>query len=130
MNELFRGFGIEIELVDDESFLKVIETLERIGIASNDKKILWQSCHILHKQGHYAILHFKEMFGLDNREITFSTEDEKRRNRITLLLESWNLIKIKNKSKLIPHENIFIKILKYEEKKDWQLKPKYKIGNK
>lgn len=130
--ELFRGYGIPIELENDESFLKVKETLTRIGVASKKEKALWQSCHILHKQGYYHILHFKELFMLDGRPSDLSANDIARRNTIAFLLEDWELLKIKNRDKF---ENDLvdlrqIKILTHKEKDEWQLIPKYAIGSK
>jgi hypothetical protein len=129
---LFRGVGIEIELPDSESFLKVKETLTRIGIASRKEKKLHQSCHILHKQGKYAILHFKELFILDGKENNITEEDYGRRNTIVNLLEEWNLIKVVDQSKtqdpITPLSQI--KIISYKEKNDWELSSKYQIGVK
>lgn len=130
--ELFKNFGIPVELKDDDSFLKVKETLTRIGVASKKEKTLWQSVHILHKQGYYHILHFKELFMLDGRPSDLSENDIARRNSITFLLEDWELLKIKNRDKF---ENDLadlrqIKILTYKEKDDWQLIPKYAVGSK
>lgn len=130
--DLFRGVGIEIELPDSESFLKVKETLTRIGIASRKEKKLHQSCHILHKQGKYAILHFKELFILDGKENNITEEDYGRRNTIINLLEEWNLIKVVDQSKtqdpITPLSQI--KIISYKEKNDWELSSKYQIGVK
>lgn len=95
MNEdIFKGVGVEIELPSDDSFLKIKETLTRIGISSRKEKRLYQSCHILHKKGRYAILHFKELFILDGKQNTFTDEDLSRRNTIVNLLEEWELLKI------------------------------------
>lgn len=130
--ELFKGYGIPIKLNDDESFLKVKETLTRIGVASRKEKTLWQSCHILHKQGYYHILHFKELFMLDGRESDLTENDLARRNTIAILLEEWELLKIKNKEKF--ETNVVdlsqIKILTHKEKSEWELKAKYQIGSK
>src|SRR5579864_3408107 len=93
---LFKGFGIEVKLADDQSFLKIKETLTRIGIASKKSNTLYQSAHLLHKQGSYAIMHFKELFALDGKVSDFSDEDRMRRNTIAFLLEEWNLLKIIN----------------------------------
>jgi len=130
-NDIFRGVGIEIELPDADSFLKVMETLTRIGVASRKEKHLYQSCHLLHKRGRYAILHFKELFQLDGKSTNFSADDLARRNKITALLEEWNLIKVKDRTKLEPQAPMsFIKILNFEEKKSWVLSPKYQVGTK
>ena len=100
MNEdIFKGVGVEIELPSDDSFLKIKETLTRIGISSRKEKRLYQSCHILHKKGRYAILHFKELFILDGKQNTFTDEDKARRNTIVNLLEEWELLKIVDKEK-------------------------------
>lgn len=133
MNEnVFRGVGVEIELPNEESFLKVKETLTRIGISSKKDKKLYQSCHILHKRGHYAILHFKELFMLDGKASDFSTEDEARRNTIVNLLEEWGLVKTVNPSQIedpvAPLSQI--KILSFREKGEWELVAKYTIGKK
>lgn len=124
---------IEIRLASDEDFLKVKETLTRIGIASKKEKKLFQSCHILHKQGKYYITHFKEMFMLDGKPTNFSEEDRGRRNAITQLLVEWGLIEVIDPSKLEdqPHAPISqIKILPFKEKSQWELVTKYNIGRK
>lgn len=128
--DVFRGNGVKIDLVDEKSFPKIKETLTRIGIASKYEKKLFQSCHILHKRGEYAIVHFKEMFILDGKGSDFSEEDRARRNTITKLLEDWGLLKVKNKDdiKLLAPLS-FIKILTFKEKDEWILSPKYLIGN-
>lgn len=133
MNEdIFRGLGVEITLPDPQSFLKVKETLTRIGVASKKDKTLYQSCHILHKQGRYAIMHFKEMFVLDNKHTDFSEEDRGRRNTIANLLSEWGLVKLVDESKsaepLTPLNKI--KILSYAEKPEWSLCSKYSLGKK
>lgn len=123
----------EVNLADEESFLKVQETLTRIGISNDLKKELWQSCHILHKRGKYYIVHFKEMFALDGRESTFSKTDEMRRNKIASLLEEWGLVKIVNPDNFRVDFNVNIKnlkILSFSEKENWTLRTKYSIGNK
>jgi hypothetical protein len=121
--DLFKGYGVPIELEDEDAFLKVRETLTRIGVASRKDKTLWQSCHILHKQGKYHILHFKELFMLDGRSSDLSENDLARRNTIALLLEDWELLKITDKK--VMKENVVdlsqIKIL--------TLSAKYSIGN-
>lgn len=130
--DIFRGCGVEIELVGEDGFLKVKETLTRIGVASRKDKKLYQSCHILHKQGRYAILHFKELFMLDGKINNFSDEDKGRRNTIVNLLEEWDLIKAVDSSKIedpvAPLSQI--KVLPYKEKDQWELVPKYRIGKK
>jgi hypothetical protein len=132
INDIFRGRGVEITLQDEESFLKVRETLTRIGISSRKEKILYQSCHILHKQGRYAIIHFKELFALDNKPTDISENDIERRNAIANLLEEWGLLKIVepdfDEQNMAPINQI--KILSYKEKDDWELVSKYTIGKK
>jgi hypothetical protein len=130
--DLFRGVGVEITLPNPDNFLKIKETLTRVGIASKKEKKLYQSCHILHKQGEYAILHFKELFILDGKENTFSEEDKSRRNTIINLLEEWGLLSVVNSKKsedpIAPLSQI--KILSHKEKDQWILEPKYNIGKK
>jgi hypothetical protein len=109
--------------------LKVRETLTRIGVSSRAEKKLWQSCHILHKKGKYYIVHFKEMFALDDLPTSINTEDTGRRNTIACLLEEWGLVKIVDKTKItdkVPLNKI--KILPFKEKGEWELCPKYHIG--
>ena len=124
---------IEIKLKEEDDFLKVKETLTRIGVSSRRDKILYQSCHILHKRGRYYLVHFKELFRLDSKPSNFDESDISRRNAIALLLEEWGLLKILNKD-VIDMENVSslhqIKILPYKEKSDWELVPKYNIGSK
>jgi len=123
---------VEVELPNDESFLKIKETLTRIGIASRKDKKLYQSCHILHKQGKYYIVHFKELFMLDEKINNFSDEDQGRRNTIVNLLEEWGLIKAVNSKQtedpVAPLSQI--KILPHKEKEEWDLVAKYSIGKK
>lgn len=123
---------IEVELPNEESFLKVKETLTRIGIASKKEKKLFQSCHILHKQGKYYIVHFKELFMLDGKINNFDDEDKGRRNTIIGLLQQWDLIKVLTPSKI--EEPVAplsqIKILPYKDKNEWELAAKYSIGRK
>jgi hypothetical protein len=121
----------EVKLKQPDDFLKCRETLTRIGVASRSEKKLYQSCHILHKQGRYYIVHFKELFLLDGKHSDFSENDLQRRNRITKLLSDWGLIDIVDEDKI---ENIAsvsqIKILPHKEKNEWTLVPKYSIGSK
>lgn len=123
---------VQIELTNEENFLKVKETLTRIGIASRKDKKLYQSCHILHKQSKYYIVHFKELFMLDGKINNFDDEDKGRRNTITNLLEEWGLIKVVDASKtqdpIAPISQI--KILPHSEKGEWELVAKYSIGKK
>jgi hypothetical protein len=132
MQDIFRGIGVEVTLEDEDAFLKVRETLTRIGVSSRKEKVLYQSCHILHKQGRYAIVHFKELFALDGKMSTITENDVQRRNAIAKLLEEWGLVKIIDFD--VIEENIAplhqIKILSYKEKDDWQLVAKYNIGAK
>lgn len=121
---------VEITLNSDEDFLKVKETLTRIGVASKKDKKLYQSCHILHKRGKYYIVHFKELFALDGLRSDFDEEDRGRRNAIVGLLGEWglvNIVDINSCSEPITAMNK-IKILKYSERDDWELCPKYHIG--
>ena len=130
--DIFNGKGVEIRLGEEDDFLKIRETLTRIGVASRKDKTLYQSCHILHKQGRYAIVHFKELFELDGKPSNFFDEDKGRRNTIAKLLEDWGLIKIAypeaSKSPVSPLSQI--KILPFKEKDDWTLVAKYNIGRK
>lgn len=123
---------IEVKLKESEDFLKIKETLTRMGVASDSRRILWQSCHILHKKGRYYICHFKEMFMLDMKESTLTEEDVARRNTIARVLHEWGLLEILNMSQIetprLPMSGI--KILPHKEKNSWQLMPKYNIGVK
>ena len=122
---------LEVTIKQPDDFLKVRETLTRIGVASRKDKTLFQSCHILHKQGKYYITHFKELFALDGKTSTLSENDIQRRNTIALLLQDWNLIEVvqptlvENKAPLSQ-----IKVLPFKEKKEWTLSAKYNIGKK
>mgnify|MGYP003111588105 CR=1 FL=1 len=131
-NDIFRGHGVEIELIEDEDFLKIKETLTRIGISSRKEKKLYQSCHILHKRGKYAILHFKELLSMDGLETDITENDIGRRNTIVNLLEEWELLDVVDQEKTeSPVVGINqIKILPHREKDDWELIPKYHIGKK
>lgn len=123
---------IEIKLNEQDDFLKVRETLTRIGVSSKKEKVLYQSCHILHKQGRYYLVHFKEMFALDGKPSNISENDIQRRNAIAKLLEEWELIEILNPQLMI--NNIApihqIKIISYKEKNDWELVSKYSMGKR
>ena len=129
--DIFRGVGVEVTLPTPDSFLKIKETLTRIGISSRKDKKLFQSCHILQKKGRYAILHFKELFILDGKHNTFTEEDHARRNTIVNLLEEWELVKIVDAEKTKdPVASLNqIKIISFKEKDDWELTVKYNIGN-
>ena len=122
---------VEVVLGEPDDFLKVRETLTRIGVASRKEKKIYQSCHILHKQGKYYIVHFKELFALDGKQTNFSLNDLQRRNRIVQLLSDWGLIKVIDAAKiedLAPLNQI--KVLAFKEKQEWTLESKYNIGRK
>jgi len=122
---------LEVTIKQPDDFLKVRETLTRIGVASRKDKTLFQSCHILHKQGKYYITHFKELFALDGKNSTLSENDIQRRNTIALLLQDWNLIDVVNTA-LVENKAPLsqIKVLPFKEKKEWNLVAKYNIGKK
>jgi hypothetical protein len=134
MSDIFKGVGVEVTLEDEDAFLKVRETLTRIGVSSRKEKVLYQSCHILHKQGRYVILHFKELFKLDGKPATIVDNDLQRRNAIVMLLEEWGLLKIVSDEKEKIKEDLAplhqIKIISYKEKDEWDLQSKYTIGKK
>ncbi len=123
---------VEVKLKSEEDFLKVRETLTRIGVASKKEKVLYQSCHILHKQGLYYIVHFKELFSLDGKPSNFSDEDRARRNTIANLMDEWGLVVLTNKEKskdpVAPISQV--KIIPFKEKDQWELVAKYNIGRK
>jgi hypothetical protein len=123
---------IEVTLNEQDDFLKVRETLTRIGVSSRKEKVLYQSCHILHKQGKYYIVHFKELFALDGKPSNISENDIQRRNAIANLLEEWGLVKILNPK--LMEDNIAplhqVKIISFKEKDEWDLITKYNIGKK
>ena len=122
---------VEVTLKAPDDFLKVRETLTRIGVASRSERKLFQSCHILHKQGKYYIVHFKELFLLDGKESDFSDNDMQRRNRITKLLSDWGLVDVVDDTLIEDASSISqIKILPHKEKAEWELIPKYSIGSK
>jgi len=129
--DIFRGLGVEVTLKSDDDFLKVRETLTRMGISSRKDKKLYQSCHILHKRGRYAIMHFKELFEMDGLESNISDEDIGRRNAISNLLEEWELLdiieEIEEDEPIVDIRKI--KIISHKDKDDWELIPKYHIGN-
>jgi|TARA_R100001079_G_C4377119_1_gene121467 hypothetical protein len=131
-DDIFNGLGIEVSLEEREDFLKVKETLTRIGVSSRKENKLYQSCHILHKRGRYVILHFKELFELDGLESNISDEDLGRRNTIVNLLEDWGLLKIIDveDSKEPTVSLAKMKIIPHREKNNWELVPKYHIGRK
>jgi hypothetical protein len=122
---------VEVILNEPDDFLKVRETLTRIGVASRKEKTLYQSCHILHKQGKYFIVHFKELFALDGKHANLTVNDVQRRNRIAQLLADWGLITIVNVDKITDIAPLNqIKVLSYKEKDEWTLETKYNIGKK
>ena len=124
---------VEVVLNEPDDFLKVRETLTRIGVASRKEKKIYQSCHILHKQGKYYIVHFKELFALDGKNTNFSVNDVQRRNRIVQLLVDWGLVSISSISKekiSDPAPLNQIKVLSFKEKSEWTLESKYNIGRK
>lgn len=131
-DNLFRGFGVKVSFNDEDSFLKIKETLTRIGIASRKEKTIYPSCYILHKRGEYAILHFKELFALDGKTTDISENDIARRNTIALLLQDWELLKIIDNKPI--EETVVdmsqIKILTFKEKSDWNISHKYSVGAK
>jgi hypothetical protein len=122
---------VEVVLNEPDDFLKVRETLTRIGVASRKEKKIYQSCHILHKQGKYYIVHFKELFALDGKNTNLSLNDVQRRNRIIQLLSDWGLITIVTPDKIADLAPLNqIKVLSFKEKNDWTLESKYNIGRK
>lgn len=130
-DDIFNGVGVEISLTQADDFLKIKETLTRIGVSSSKNKVLYQSCHILHKKGRYAIVHFKELFKLDGKTANIDDSDIQRRNAIVKLLEQWGLLTILAKEKSEPAAPINqVKILSFKEKTEWELVSKYNIGKK
>jgi hypothetical protein len=130
-DDIFEGLGVEVRLKSKDDFLKVCETLTRMGVSSKKEKKLYQSCHILHKRGRYAIMHFKELLDLDGLETDISDNDIGRRNLIVKLLIDWGLVEAVDPEEYKePQLSLAqLKIIPYKEKKDWQLVPKYHIGN-
>ena len=122
---------VEITFPEKDDFLKIRETLSRIGVASRKEKELFQSCHILHKKGKYYIVHFKELFKLDGKQTNFDESDVGRRNTIIDLLRQWNLVKVLNPQQILdPRAPLSqIKVIPYKEKNEWKLTQKYSIGN-
>jgi len=131
MNELLDSL-IEVKIAEEEDFLKIKETLTRIGVASRKEKKLYQSCHIFHKQGRYYIVHFKEMFLIDGKPSNFSDEDKGRRNKIISLLQDWGLLKVVEPESITDLQASMnqIKIINHKEKNDWTLEAKYNMGRK
>lgn len=131
MNDIFKGVGVEVVLKNPDDFLKIKETLTRIGVASRKDKTLYQSCHILHKRGRYAILHFKELFKLDGKEADITEEDISRRDSIAALLDEWGLLDVVDIANLDEKLDLKqIKIVPFKEKSSWDLESKYSIGRK
>ena len=131
VDDIFKGVGVEVKLKNPEAFSIICETLTRIGIANNKDKKLYQTAHILHKRGRYCIVHFKEMLKLDGLETYFSGDEIPRRNLIAYLLEKWGLIEVIDKTQIEYKAKIRdIRILSHNEKKEWSLVPKYRIGAK
>ena len=120
---------LEVTLKEPDDFLKIRETLSRIGVASRKEKKIYQSCHILHKQGRYYIVHFKELFALDGKQTNLSENDIARRNTISKLLKDWGLVELKGETEPIAPLSQ-IKIISFKEKGDWTLETKYNIGTK
>lgn len=131
MNELLDSL-IEVKIAEEEDFLKIKETLTRIGVASRKERKLYQSCHIFHKQGKYYIVHFKEMFLIDGKPSNFSDEDKGRRNKIVSLLQDWGLLKVVEPERVAePLASMSqIKIINHKEKDEWTLEAKYNMGRK
>jgi len=126
-----RDSMVEVKLSQPDDFLKVRETLSRIGVASRKEKKLYQSCHILHKQGRYYIVHFKELFALDGKTANLTQNDVQRRNRIAQLLSDWGLVTLVNDEAIVDIAPLNqIKVLAYKEKGEWELESKYNIGKK
>jgi len=122
---------VEVLLSEPDDFLKVRETLTRIGVASRKEKKLYQSCHILHKQGKYYIVHFKELFALDGKKANLSVNDVQRRNRIIQLLSDWGLVTLKDANLVVDIAPLNqIKVISYKDKSNWMLETKYNIGKK
>ena len=121
---------LEVGLKEPDDFLKVRETLSRIGVASRKEKTLFQSCHILHKQGKYYIVHFKELFALDGKDTNLSENDIARRNTIANLLSDWGLVKVVSESDVESAPLSQIKVISFKEKNEWKLETKYNIGKK
>jgi hypothetical protein len=129
-DRIFNKVGIHIKLYDPEDFMVIKETLSRIGVSPKGKKVLYQSCHLIHKNDIYIVAHFKELFSLDGLPSNTSEEDIKRRNTIVKLLEDWDLLEVIDKEKIKNNLPInALKIIKYEEKDNWDLIPKFNPGS-
>jgi hypothetical protein len=128
-DKIFNNIGIHVKLLNDEDYMILKETLSRIGVSPKGKKVLYQSCHLIHKNDVYLIAHFKELFGLDGLPTNTTEEDLQRRNAIVCLLEEWELLKIVDKEKVKNKMPINgLKIVKYNEKESWELIPKFNPG--
>ena len=130
MTDIFKGVGLEVTLTKPDSFNIIRESLTRIGVAAKNENVLYQSAHILHKQGRYAICHFKELFALDGKPSTITENDYERRNTIAKLLAQWDLLKIITTDELKVAPLSQIKIIAFKDKADWALVAKYSIGSK
>jgi hypothetical protein len=129
-DKVFNNVGVHIKLFDEEDFMVVRETLSRIGVSPKGKNVLYQSCHLIHKNGVYIVAHFKELFALDGLPSNVSEEDIKRRNAIIQLLEEWELLEIIDKEKTVDKMPINgLKIIKYGERDNWELIPKFNPGS-
>jgi hypothetical protein len=129
-DKTFNGIGVHVKLFDDEDFMVVRETLSRIGVSPKGKKVLYQSCHLIHKNNVYIVAHFKELFALDGLPSNVSEEDIKRRNAIVKLLEDWELVEVVDKEKIQDKMPVNgLKIIRYSEKDDWELIPKFNPGS-
>ena len=129
-DKTFNGIGVHVKLFDDEDFMVVRETLSRIGVSPKGKKVLYQSCHLIHKNNVYIVAHFKELFALDGLPSNVSEEDIKRRNAIVQLLEDWELVEVVDKEKIKEKMPVNgLKIIRYNEKDDWELIPKFNPGS-
>lgn len=127
---VFKGVGVEVKLFDEEDFMVVRETLSRIGVSPKGKNVLYQSCHLIHKDGIYVVAHFKELFALDDLPANVSEEDLKRRNSIIKLLEEWELVEVLEKNKIKEQMPVSgLKIIKHSEKDNWELVPKFNTGS-
>lgn len=129
-DSVFKKIGVHIKLFDDEDFMVVRETLSRIGVSPKGKNVLYQSCHLIHKDGIYVIAHFKELFALDDLPSNITEDDIKRRNAIVNLLEEWELLEVVDKQKVKEAMPITgLKIIKYNDKDNWELIPKFNTGS-
>lgn len=130
MSDLIDSF-VEVRLKHPDDFLKICETLTRIGVSATTGRRLYQTCHLLHKRGKYYLVHFKEMLALDGNATNYSIDDQRRRNRIANLLEQWNLLSVVEPDKTSDQADMAkIKVIPYSEKRNWELQQKYRIGTK